>query len=102
MDNLQGGEIHLCAERLRHCGISTELKFHEFATKPDVVALLPTSHDCEDEEYVDGSAISPATVFVAGLVHRSELSVVVVCIYFRGNCSIDWYILNRSVISVVP
>ena len=43
--------------------------FQEFATKPDAIALLPTSHDCEDEEYVDGSAISPATVYVAGLVH---------------------------------
>ena len=40
---------------------------HEFATKPDAVALLATSHDCKDEEYVDGSAISPATVYVAGL-----------------------------------
>ena len=78
--------------------------FQEFATNPDAVALLPTSHDCEDEEYVDGSAISPATVYVAGLVHRLELSVVHMhscCIYFRGNCSIDQYILNRSVLSVV-
>ena len=25
------------------------------------------------KEYVDGSAISPATVYVAGLVHRLEL-----------------------------
>ena len=47
----------------------TRLKFHEFATKPDAVALLPTSHDCEDEEYVDGSAISPATV----LFQRSHI-----------------------------
>ena len=75
-DNLQDGEIHLCAGGLRHCGISTELKFHEFATKPDAVALLPTSYDCEDEEYVDGSAVSPATVHVAELVHRLELSAV--------------------------
>ena len=37
----------------------------KFPTKPDAVALLPTSHDCEDEEYVDGIAISPATVYVA-------------------------------------
>ena len=28
---------------------------------------MPTCHDCEDEEYVDGRAISPATVYVAGL-----------------------------------
>ena len=40
---------------MRHCGISTELKFNEFATKPDVVALMPTSH---------GNAKSPATVYV--------------------------------------
>ena len=46
-----------------HCGISTELKFHEFATKPDGVALIPTSHECDDE-CVDGTAISPATVYV--------------------------------------
>ena len=51
------GEIHVCAGRLRHCGISTELKFHEFATKPDAVALMPISHDCEDDECVDGSAM---------------------------------------------
>ena len=25
---------------------------------------MPTSHDCEDDECVDGSAISPATVDV--------------------------------------
>ena len=31
-------------------GSGTELKFREFATKRDAVALLPTSHDCEDEE----------------------------------------------------
>ena len=47
-----------------HCGISTELKFHEFVTKPDGVALMPTSHECEDEECVDGTPISPATVYV--------------------------------------
>ena len=41
----------------QHCGISTELKFHEFATKPDGVALLPISHDCEDDECVDESVI---------------------------------------------
>ena len=28
---------------------------------------MPTCHDCEDDECVDGSAISPATVYVAGL-----------------------------------
>ena len=44
------------------CGISTE-----FATKLDGVALMPTSHDCEDDECVDGSAISPAIVYVHGL-----------------------------------
>ena len=51
----------------QHCGISTELKFHEFATKPDGVALLPIGNGCEDGEYVDESALSPATVYVAGL-----------------------------------
>ena len=25
---------------------------------------MPTSHGCEDDECVDGSAISPATVYV--------------------------------------
>ena len=53
-----------------------ESKFQEFATKPDAVALLPTSHDCEGEEYVDRSAISSATVYVAELVHQLELTVV--------------------------
>ena len=49
---------------------------------------MPTSHDCEDDECVDGSAISPATVYVHvfrtsknGTIvfedeHRLELSVV--------------------------
>ena len=36
-----------------------------YATKPaDGAALVPTSHDCEDNQCVDGSAISPATVYV--------------------------------------
>ena len=59
---------------------------------------MPTCHDCEDEECVDGSAISPATVYVAGLnalinwnfnivVHSGMYS----CLYlFQGyNCSIE-------------
>ena len=29
--------------------------------------LAVISHGCEDEEYVDESALSPATVYVAGL-----------------------------------
>ena len=29
--------------------------------------MLPISHGCEDEEYVDESALSPATAYVAGL-----------------------------------
>ena len=38
---------------------------------------MPTSHDCEDEECVDGSAISHATVYMLpDLLHRLELSVV--------------------------
>ena len=45
---------------------------YQFATKPDVGALMPTSHDSEDDdcvdecvdECVDGSAISPAIVYV--------------------------------------
>ena len=61
MDNLQDGEIHLCAGGLRHCGISTELNFHKF---PDGVALMPTSHDCENDECVDGSVITRASVYV--------------------------------------
>ena len=103
MDNLQGGEIHLCAEGLRHCGISTELKYHEFATKPDRVALMPTSHGCE---CVDGSAVSPAAVYVAGLnapigIFNSTHAQLFVFI-LRDHCSIDWYTWNQSVLSVVP
>ena len=108
MDNLQGGEIHLCAEGLRHCGICSALKFHEFATKPDRVALMPTSHghDCEDDECVDGSAISPATVYVAGLnapigIFSSTHAQLFVFI-LRDHCSIDRYTWNQSVLSVVP
>ena len=68
--------------------------------KPDVVALMPTSYDCEDDECVDGSAISPATVYVhvfrtskKGTIvfedeHPLELSVVHMYSYFRGHCSI--------------
>ena len=36
------------------------LKFHEAA---DAVALMPTSHNCDDE-CVDGSTVYPATVYV--------------------------------------
>ena len=46
--------------------VGSALNF-EFATKPDGVPLMPTCHDCGDEECVDGSAIIPATVYVAGL-----------------------------------
>ena len=48
------------------------------------VGLIPTSHDCEDDECVDGSAISPATVYMCmfwGLiVFENEHQVVHVCI----------------------
>ena len=37
---------------------------YEFATKPDVGVLMPTSHDCEDDKCVDRSAVSPAIVYV--------------------------------------
>ena len=65
MDNLLDGEIHLSAGGLtRHCVINTELKFHQFYTRrPDGLGLMPISRDCEDDECVDGSAISPATVY---------------------------------------
>ena len=53
--------------RLDITGCSFQAKFQEFATKPDGVALLPISNSCEDEEYVDESALSPATVYVTGL-----------------------------------
>ena len=45
---------------------------------------MPTSHDFEDDECVDGSAISPATVYMCmfwGLiVFEDEHQVVHVCI----------------------
>ena len=68
--------------------------------------MLPTSHDCEDEEYVDGSARSPATMYVAGLVHRLELLVVHVyklpqLFVFISEVT-DHYILNWSVLGIVP
>ena len=44
-----------------------ELKLHEFAIKANGVALMPTSYDCEDDEWVDRSAISPATLCVHAL-----------------------------------
>ena len=61
---------------------------------------MPTSYDCEDDECVDGSAISPAIVYVhvfrtskKGTIvfedgHPLELSVVHMYSYFRGHCSI--------------
>ena len=58
MDNLQDRGLW------QYCGIRTELKFHEFVAIPDGVALIPTSHDREDDECVDGSAISLATLYV--------------------------------------
>ena len=56
-DNLQDSEIYLCAGGLRH-GISTKLKFHDFATKADGVALMPTSHNCEDHVCEEKSCTS--------------------------------------------
>ena len=61
-------------------GISTELKFLEFTTKADGVALMPTGHDCEDDECVDGRAISPATVYVHGF-RTSKIEQL----YLRAN-----------------
>ena len=61
---------------------------------------MPTSHDCEDDECLDGSAISPAIVYVyvfrisknGTIVFEDELrlEVSVVHMYscFRGHCSI--------------
>ena len=61
MDNLLDGEIHLSAGGLtRHCVINTELKFHQFTRRLDGLGSMPISRDCEDDECVDGSAISPA------------------------------------------
>ena len=60
--SIQKKNRKICAGGLRHCGISTELKFYE--TKPDGAVLMPTSHDCEDDERVDGSPVSLATVYV--------------------------------------
>ena len=104
MDNLLDGEIYLCTGALGQCaccGISTE---HEFATKPDGVPLMPTSHGCEDDECVHGSAISSATAYVVGLIICTDWNfhVQFFLYYFRGHCSIIWYIWNQSVLSVVP
>ena len=45
---------------------------------------MPTSRDCEDDECVDGSAISPATVYMCMfwgfIVFEDEHQVVHVCI----------------------
>ena len=42
-------------------------------------ALMPTSHDREDDECVDGSAISPATVYVDVLgMNTMQLQLLVV------------------------
>ena len=61
--------------------INTELKFHQSTTTPDRVGLMPISRDCEDDECVDGSAISPATVynmcmFLGLIVFEDEHQVV--------------------------
>ena len=65
-----------------------------FTTKPDGIALMPTSHDCEDDECVHGSAISPATVYVVELIICTDWNfhVQFFLYYFRGHCSIIWYI----------
>ena len=63
--------------------INTELKFHQSTTTPDGVGLMLTSHDCEDDESVDGSAISPATVhvlFFVDLLYLRTNACTVVCI----------------------
>ena len=66
---------------------------------------MPTSHDCEDDECVNGSAISPATVYMCmfwGLiVFEDEHQVVHVCIDLSGHYSIDQCIWNQSVLSDV-
>ena len=71
MSNFKSGTTYMTvkfifAGGLRH-GISTELKLYEFAIKADGVALMPTNYDYEDDEWVDRSAISPATVCVHAL-----------------------------------
>ena len=58
--------------------------------------------NCEDKEYVDGSAISSVCCRTCAPIGTFSSTLTVTCIYFRGNCSIDQYILNQSVFSVVP
>ena len=69
---------------------------------------MPTSHDREDDECVDGSTVSPATVYVDVMGMNTMLSVVyictVACIYFGGHCSIDQYMyiihIDQNALSV--
>ena len=54
-------------------------------------ALMPTSHDREDDECVDGNAISPATVYVDVLgMNLMQLQLSGVHVYSR------LYLFRRS------
>ena len=104
-----GREIDLCAGGLtRHFVINTELKFHQFTRRPDGVGLMPTSHDCEDDECVGGSAISSATVFVHVfrtycIWGRAPSNTHVQLFVFISEVTTVWIgTYGTSVLSIVP
>ena len=67
-----------------------------FTTKPDGVALMPTSHDCEDDECVHGSAISPATVYVVGLIICTDWNFHVQFFFVLSQRSLQYHSVNMK------
>ena len=61
---------------LRHCGISTGLKFQEFATKPDGVAsVMPTSHDCDSDTHVQLFVFISEVIAVLISTYETSVSI---------------------------